>query len=78
MIARLLDAAPIWGSTIAPAVVLLAIGVLLQPGSVHPPRHRDGVRATRIVRRLEAERARYRRPTGYASPLFTVPREAVR
>ncbi|MEO3922668.1 hypothetical protein ABGB07_02115 [Micromonosporaceae bacterium B7E4] len=78
MIARLIDTAPIWGSTIAPAVLLLGLGILLQPNSVHPPRHREGVRATRIVRRLEAERGRYRRPTGFQSPLFTVPREATR
>jgi hypothetical protein len=78
VIARLVETAPIWGSTIAPAVVLLAIGIFFQPGSVHPPRHREGVRATRIVRRLQAEYARRPRPTGYASPLFTVPREATR
>jgi hypothetical protein len=76
VIARLVDALPILGSTVFPAAVLLALGVLFQPQSVNRPRHRHGVRCTRVIRRLEAERARYRRPTGFASPAWTVqPRE---
>jgi hypothetical protein len=90
VIARLLETAPIWGSTIAPAVVVVSLLLFIRPKpapAVLPrpvvrcdccPAHRRGVRASRIVRRLEGEWARRPRPTGYSSPLFTVPREATR
>ena len=65
---------PVLIATVAPVLVLLPLAVFCQP--IMPARHRDGVRATRIVRRLSAERARVHRPTGWESPAWTVqPRE---
>jgi hypothetical protein len=66
---------PAFLATIPPVVIFGAIGLLFQP--VMPAAHRHGVRATRVIRRLEQERARYRRPIGWQSPAWTVQREAV-
>lgn len=90
MIARLVGAMPVLGSTVIPALVLLSLRFFLKPHPAPPvlprpvvrcdccPSHRRGVRVSRIVRRLDAEWKRYRRPTGYLSPAWTVqPREVV-
>jgi hypothetical protein len=71
-------AQPWFLATIAPVLPLLILALAYQPHSVHQPQHRHGVRATRVMRRLAAERKRARpRPTGWQSPAWTVQRELV-
>ena len=76
--------------TVLPAVLAVSLLLFLKPGPAPAAlplpvvrcgccaSHRRGVRVSRIVRRLNAEWKRYRRPVGWQSPEWTVqPREVV-
>jgi hypothetical protein len=70
---------PVWfWVTVAPALPLLLLTLAGQPDMSGIFRHYHGVRATRQLRRLAAERKRERpRPTGWQSPAWTVQRDLV-
>jgi hypothetical protein len=69
---------PAFLATVPFVVPLLLFGVLFQPPGL-PARGRPHPTPARsVLARLEAERKRSRRPTGWQSPAWTVQREAVR
>lgn len=64
---------PVWfWVTAVPPLPLLLLAIAAQPDMtcIHAPQHYVGVRATRIVRRLQTEWARRPRPAG--PPAWTV------